>query len=82
MTRNPGPIVRVALAVPLRKVFDFSSAGIIEALQLRTPIFRPTAAYGHFGRTVETVERHGKSVVLFPWERTDRVDELKSAVGA
>ena len=70
------------IVAALRKVFDFSSAGIIEALQLRTPIFRPTAAYGHFGRTVETVERHGKSVVLFPWERTDRVDELKSAVGA
>ena len=66
----------------LRKVFDFSSAAIINALELRTPIFRPTAAYGHFGRTVETVERHGRSVVLFPWERTDRLDELKSAVGA
>ncbi len=70
------------IVAALRKVFDFSSAGIIEALKLRTPIFLPTAAYGHFGRTVETVERHGRSVVLFPWERTDRVDELKSAVGA
>ena len=44
---------------------------IIEQLKLLRPIYRPTAAYGHFGRTEET----------FTWERTDRADELRKAFG-
>ena len=54
------------------ETFDLRPAGIIKALQLRRPIFEQTAAYGHFGRTDLDV----------PWERTDHVDRLKSAVGA
>lgn len=46
-------------------------AAIIEQLQLRRPIYRATAAYGHFGRTD----------IELPWERTDRVDELLAAAG-
>ncbi len=52
------------------KVFDLRPAAIIRDLDLRRPIFRQTAAYGHFGRTDLDV----------PWEQTNRVDELKAAV--
>jgi S-adenosylmethionine synthetase len=65
----------------LQQVFDFSPARIIEDLGLRTPIFLPTAAYGHFGREPETSTRHGQTVQLFSWERTDRVAELRTALG-
>jgi len=49
-------------------VFDFRPAAIIRALDLARPIYRETAAYGHFGRKE------------FPWEGTDRVDDLRAAV--
>jgi S-adenosylmethionine synthetase len=55
----------------IRQVFDLRPAAIIRDLDLLRPIYRQTAAYGHFGR-----ERDG-----FTWERTDRVDALKSLVG-
>ena len=69
------------IADGLQQVFGFSPARIIEDLRLRTPIFLPTAAYGHFGREPEAATRHEQSVQLFPWERTDRVAELQSALG-
>ncbi len=59
---------RIVAAV--REVFDLRPAAIIDALDLRRPIYRQTAAYGHFGRELSD----------FTWERTDRVDALKSAV--
>ena len=49
--------------------FDLRPAGIIKMLNLRRPIYRPTSAYGHFGRTD----------VDLPWERLDKVDALKNA---
>ena len=52
-------------------VHDLTPAGIIETLDLRRPIYKATASYGHFGR-----EGDG-----FPWERTDRVEEIKSHLG-
>ena len=55
----------------VRDVFDLRPAAIIRDLGLRRPIFGPTAAYGHFGR-------EGGS---FPWEATDRADDLRSIVG-
>jgi S-adenosylmethionine synthetase len=61
---------KVAQAV--REVFPLQPRKIIEALDLLRPIYTKTAAYGHFGR--EEPE--------FTWERIDRVDDLKSAVGA
>jgi S-adenosylmethionine synthetase len=64
----------------VREVFDLTPRGIIRALRLRTPIYRPTAAYGHFGRRPRTVTVYGKRVVLFPWERSDRVADLRAAV--
>jgi S-adenosylmethionine synthetase len=70
-----------AIERALRDVFDFTPKGIIEALQLRNPIYRPTAAYGHFGRPSEEVT-DGRRLLLFPWERTDRAEELRAAASA
>ena len=53
----------------LREVFDFRPAAIIRDLDLLRPIYNETAAYGHFGRKE------------FPWEATDRADDLRAAVG-
>ena len=61
------PDERIAEAVT--KVFDLSPAGIVRTLDLKKPIYRATAAYGHFGRNG------------FSWERTDKADELRKAVG-
>jgi S-adenosylmethionine synthetase len=52
-------------------VFDLRPAAIIRDLDLLRPIYSPTAAYGHFGRDLPD----------FTWERTDRVDALRAAVG-
>jgi S-adenosylmethionine synthetase len=56
----------------VREVFDLRPGAIIDALDLRKPGYVATAAYGHFGREGER----------FTWERTDRADELRAAVGA
>ena len=55
----------------LHKHFDFRPAAIISNLNLRQPIYKRSAAYGHFGR--EDVE--------FPWERTDKADILRAEAG-
>src|SRR5690349_2096998 len=65
----------------LREVFDFRPGKIIDALALRSPIYRPTAAYGHFGRTAESRKHDGREVALFPWERSDRAEALRAAAG-
>ena len=52
----------------VKKVFDCTPAGIARTLNLRRPIYRPTASYGHFGRSE------------FPWEQTDKTAELLAAV--
>jgi S-adenosylmethionine synthetase len=84
-TFGTGSVPDLQLGDAVAEVFDFRPAAIIERLGLRKPIYTPTAAYGHFGRTPEKrVPDAGGSepVQFFPWEVTDRVDELKSAVGA
>jgi S-adenosylmethionine synthetase len=53
----------------VRAVFQLTPRGIIESLDLRRPIYRPTAAYGHFGRSEPT----------FTWERSDRAEALRKA---
>ena len=62
-----------AIADAVNEVFDLRPAAILRDLDLRKPIYRKTAAYGHFGRTGENGE--------FPWENTDRADDLRSALG-
>ncbi len=68
------------LSRAVERVFDFTPRGIIGALGLTDPVFLPTAAYGHFGRTPRTVLAGGRRVRLFAWERTDRVDDLREAL--
>jgi len=58
------------LQAAIWEIFDFRPAAIIRDLDLARPIYQETAAYGHFGRKE------------FPWEATDRVDALRSALGA
>ena len=58
------------LVEAVRKTFDLRTAGIIEMLDLRRPIYKDTAAYGHFGR----------NDLNLPWEQTNKVEELKSAL--
>ncbi len=69
-TFGTGKIDDEELIEVIRKVFDLSPPGIIEDLKLRRPVYKNTAAYGHFGR-----EEEG-----FTWELTDRVDQIKDAV--
>lgn len=69
-----------ALVAAIRRVFDLTPGGIINDLQLRNPIYRPTAAYGHFGRESYTAEVNGKSLKFFTWEDPNRASELADAV--
>ncbi len=67
---------RIADAV--REHFVLTPRGIIESLGLRNPIYLTTARHGHFGRTAE---KSAEGFNLFTWERTDKADALKKAVG-
>jgi S-adenosylmethionine synthetase len=80
-TFGTGTVDEDAIARVLGDVFDFRPRKIIETLDLRRPIYSPTAAYGHFGREPGEGEAvTGGTFELFPWERTDRVDALRSAL--
>jgi S-adenosylmethionine synthetase len=59
----------IKISTAVREVFDLRPGAILDALELRRPIFSPTAAYGHFGREA------GSS---FTWERTDRAADLRA----
>jgi S-adenosylmethionine synthetase len=72
-TFDTGVVPDQKLSSALRELFDFRPAGIIKTLGLKRPIYKATAAYGHFGR----VPHNG----LFPWEQTDMVDTLRCAFG-
>lgn len=63
----------------LRDVFDFRPRAIIDALGLKNPIYRATAAYGHFGRTPAVQRNDGREVKLFGWEETNKVRDLQTA---
>ena len=62
------PVEKIVDAV--KKVFDCTPAGIARTLNLRRPIYKATASYGHFGREE------------FPWEKTDKAEELKKLLNA
>ncbi|TVQ60504.1 MAG: methionine adenosyltransferase [Phycisphaerales bacterium] len=64
------------IAKAIRDVFPLTPRGIIDTLQLRKPIFSPTARHGHFGR--KPYEKNG--MTFFTWEQTDKADALKNAV--
>jgi S-adenosylmethionine synthetase len=70
-----------AIMEAVAQVFDLTPKGIIQALELRKPIYSATAAYGHFGRTPERLGTGKSARTLFSWERTDRKAALKRAVG-
>ena len=70
-TRGTGAIPDAEIAKLVEKVFDMRPDAIIERLDLRRPIYRQTAAYGHFGRTD----------LDLPWERLDQVERLKKEAG-
>jgi S-adenosylmethionine synthetase len=69
-----------AIMHAIRETFDLTPRGIIDALELRKPIYEATAAYGHFGRTPERVGNGRGAKTLFTWERTDKITALKRAV--
>lgn len=68
-TFGTGKLPDCHLAEIARRVFPLTPAGIIEHLNLRRPIYQPTAAFGHFGRT---------DLKDIPWEKTDKIAELRS----
>lgn len=70
-TFGTGKISDDKIADLVREHFDLRPAGLIQMLDLRRPIYRPTASYGHFGRTGDN----------FTWEKTDKADALKKAAG-
>ncbi|MBI2469101.1 MAG: methionine adenosyltransferase [Candidatus Rokubacteria bacterium] len=70
-TYGTGKVPNAKLEEMIRRHFDFTPAGIIKYLDLRRPIFRKTAAYGHFGRNEPE----------FTWERTNRVKDLREDAG-
>jgi S-adenosylmethionine synthetase len=72
-TFDTGIVPENKLSATLRELFDFRPAGIIKTLNLKRPIYQPTAAYGHFGRNPHDG--------LFPWERTDMAETLRNAFG-
>ena len=76
------------IAEKIKSIFDLTPYGIEQRLKLRTPIYSETAAYGHMGRTPETITKTFTSpysgtkeveVELFTWEKLDQVEEIKAA---
>jgi len=70
-TFGTGKIERAKLVELVRENFQMTPRGIMDSLKLRRPIFKKTAAYGHFGRTESE----------FSWEQTDKADALREAAG-
>ena len=70
-TFGTGKVAESKIVEWIRELFDLRPAGIIKMLDLRRPIYKQTAAYGHFGRTDLDV----------PWEKTDKADALKAKAG-
>ena len=70
-TMGTGKVEEAKIVKAIREVFPLTPKGIIEYLNLRRPIFKKTAAYGHFGRNEPD----------FTWEKTDKAEALRKAVG-
>ncbi len=67
-TYGTGKASDIALSRAVEKIYDLTPSGIINAYELKRPIYRQTAAYGHFGRDE------------FPWEKVTKVNELHDAL--
>ena len=67
-TFDTGIVSDEKIGIMISEYFDLTPEGIIKSLDLRRPIYKQTAAYGHFGRTD----------VELPWEKLDKADELKA----
>jgi len=78
-TFGTGVLKDARLEQIVRDVFDLTPGGIIRSLHLKRPLYKATAAYGHFGRRPKAAKVHGRKVTLFPWEETSRVRDLLSA---
>ena len=70
-TFGTGVIPDTKIAEVVKNHFDLRPKGIVQMLDLLRPIYLPTAAYGHFGRTESS----------FSWEHTDKADALRAAAG-
>ena len=70
-TFETGKVEASKISSLVREQFELTPKGIIESLDLRRPIYRKTAAFGHFGRTEPE----------FSWEHTDKADALRTAAG-
>ncbi|HEY4425108.1 MAG TPA: methionine adenosyltransferase [Pyrinomonadaceae bacterium] len=70
-TEGSGRVSDVVLSKLVRENFELTPRGIIESLNLRRPIYKATAAYGHFGRSEEG----------FSWEKTDKAETLRASAG-
>jgi len=79
-TFGTGAVPDAVIEAAVKEVFDLTPRGISKALDLRKPIYKATAAYGHFGRKPETFGRGKSARTTFTWERTDRVAALKKAI--
>jgi S-adenosylmethionine synthetase len=79
-TFGTGAVPDRVIEAAVNEVFDLTPRSITRDLELRKPIYQATAAYGHFGRTPETIGRGKNARTTFTWERTDRVAALKKAI--
>ncbi|MGQ0765893.1 MAG: methionine adenosyltransferase [Gemmatimonadota bacterium] len=89
-TFGTGTVPDAVIVHAIREVFDLKPRAIIKALDLRKPIYSPTSAYGHFGRTAAPIkyltrEENGHkpktvSGTAFSWEKLDKAAELKKSV--
>jgi S-adenosylmethionine synthetase len=78
-TFGTATIPESAIMQAIAETFDLTPRAIINALDLRKPIYEATAAYGHFGRTPERLGNGRGAKTLFTWERTDKAAALKRA---
>ncbi|WP_336622925.1 methionine adenosyltransferase [Gemmatimonas sp.] len=79
-TFGTGAVPDAVIEAAVKEVFDLTPRGISKALDLHKPIYKATAAYGHFGRKPETIGRGKSARTTFTWERTDRVAALRKAI--
>jgi S-adenosylmethionine synthetase len=78
-TFGTGEVEECSIERAVSEVFDLTPRGIIAALDLQKPIYRQTAAYGHFGREPKRQTSGAGEYTLFSWEQTDRADALRRA---